>query len=123
MRGLPSPEERDRLIEAVGDVGAGHAGVDGIAPQETAENTVVGVGLQAADHIAGIDIFYGDFCVFGVKMGGNGLFQIQADVLEFDIAGGIPFGFFIIEKFLTGTLGRNDNRMPPARQSLLERTQ
>ena len=56
-------------------------------------------------------------------MGDNALLQIKADVFEFDVAGGIPFGAFIIEKFLTGALSRHDDRVPPVCKPLLERAQ
>jgi hypothetical protein len=95
-----------------------HAGVDRIAAQEIAKNAIVGVCRQAPDHVAWIDIFGGDADTFGFEIRYNGFLEIYSDIFEFDIAGGIAFGFLLFKKFLAGTFGDNNNRMPSVRQPL-----
>ena len=36
---------------------SGHARMNRVARQKPAENTVIGIGWQTADHVAGIDVF------------------------------------------------------------------
>ena len=51
---------------------SGHAGVDGVASQETAKDAVVGIGRQAANHVTGIDVFDVDIDFFITEIGDNG---------------------------------------------------
>ncbi len=66
--------DMDKAVVPVADEhfgSSGHAGMDGVSAQKTAEHVVVGIGRQASDHVTGIDVFQGDFSAFFIEVGGD----------------------------------------------------
>ena len=64
-----------------------HAGVHGVLAEHDTERRIVGIGGQAADHIAGIDVFQGHRFFLLSEIIGDSFFQYQTDILAQNIAG------------------------------------
>ena len=92
-----------------------------IAAQEVAKYAIIGVGRQASDHIAWVDVFYGNVDSFCIEKRYDRIFKINADIIELYVARGIPFGVCIFKEFLTCAFSDNNDRMSSARKPLFQR--
>jgi hypothetical protein len=59
-----------------------HTGMDGVPSQKAAEYTVIGIGRQAADHVARVNVFDVYIDLFCLEMLADGVFQVDADILQ-----------------------------------------
>lgn len=99
---------------------AGHGGVDGVLPEESAVDLVVGVGRDGPDDVAGVDVLEGIGNPLGTQMGIDRAPQQGRDVPELLVAGGVAGGG-LAQKVLARPLGGHDDGVLAVDEALLQR--
>lgn len=99
---------------------AGHGGVNGVACETVAENGVLGVGHQAADDVAGVDVADVDGRLTCGKVLAEAVAKEDADVGVEDVAGGVGGSGFAGDEVLAGAFSDNDDSMAILREALFE---
>ena len=99
----------DEMVVPVADDQLGfacHAGVNGIPAEKSAEDSVVGIGRQAADRVAGVDVAHRAVLAATGKVLADALPEVKPDILQLEIARGVPRRFAVVrQQILAGALG------------------
>ncbi len=93
--------------------------MDGVVAQQQAIGRVIGVGRQAADDVAGVDVLQIDGHAQLLEVGDDGLAQEKADVAQFDIAGSVG-ARLAADEVLPRALGHGNDGMAARRQPVAQ---
>jgi len=90
---------------------ARHGRVHGVARQAVAQDGVLGVRRQPADRVTRVDVAHVDGRAPGAEVGGDAVFEEQADVGVLDVARGVRLHLVARDQVLAGALGDDDHRV------------
>ena len=96
---VPPADQHGRL--------ARHGGVHGVLGQPRTVNIVLSGGRDAANGVARVNVFEGGFNAQFLKVGRDPIPQINADIFELLVAGGVHTG--LADEILARALGHDDN--------------
>ena len=88
-----------------------HACVNCFAGQLFAEQAVGGIGRDAADVVAGIEILDAGWHLLGIEVFGDLLFKKRANVAQAPVTRGIELLALGLKQMLPGSFGDDNDRM------------